>query len=124
MRTGIVELLSRVGKPSSSKPGDPGFKNELVRIFVGFIKTEMTKGKDEEALEIFKTILVFVPKLPPDFVERIFEGAPIFAALVAKMVIDEMMSKLGLEEKRARELQKLAEEYARRSKIVPPPQSI
>ena len=120
MKIGIIEFLSRMGKPLGSKLGNPKFKNELVKVFVGFIEVEMARNNNEEASGIFKTVLIFGSKLSPDFAERVLESAPIFAALVAKMAVDEMMSKLDIEEEEARELQKLAEEYAGRPKRVQP----
>jgi len=104
--------------------GNRSFQNELrLSLLISSIKSEMADGNNEAALGAFKTI--FAPTCGiPDFAERVLESAPIFAAFVAKIAIDEIMAKLDLEKEKARELQKLAEEYARRAKIVPPAQSL
>jgi len=83
----------------------------------------MVGDNEEAALSAFQTIFT-----PPgeifDLAKRVFEGAPIFAAFVAKMAVDEIMKKFDLEKEKARELKGLAEEYAWRAKIVSPPQSL
>jgi len=87
------------------------------------IKRKMAQNDRDEASAIFKRALV-IDSRTPGFAERVLESAPIFAAFVAKIAIDEIMAKLDLEKEKARELKRLAEEYARRAKIVPPTQSL
>ena len=53
---------------------------------------------------------------------EVFEGAPAFAASVAKMNVDEMTAKSDSERKRGGELQELAEKHIREIKKVPPAQ--
>ncbi|MDD5071504.1 MAG: hypothetical protein PHQ42_02080 [Patescibacteria group bacterium] len=121
MKTGLVGLLSRIGITPDSKPHGSGFQGELVKVFIGFIRTEMAKGQCEEALGIFKTVLIFDSR--PDlvgFAERVLEGAPIFAALVAKMAVDEIINKFDVEREKARELKTLAEKYAEETRRAEP----
>ncbi|MDD5290934.1 MAG: hypothetical protein PHZ04_02350 [Patescibacteria group bacterium] len=96
------------------------FQYELKLSFLtSSVKSAMAEGNKEAALSAFKTIFV-LPGEIFDLAKRVFEGAPIFAAFVAKMAIDEIIAKLDLEEEKARELQRLAEEYARKPKKVQP----
>lgn len=115
-----------VGLPKASASGK-SFQIELKLSFlispiISSIKSAMaesTESNKEAALSAFKTIFT-LPGEMFDLAKRVFEGAPIFAVFVAEMAIKEMMSKLDIEEKKARELQKLAEEYVRRPKRVQP----
>jgi len=130
MRVNFVNPPDGPKKPGKSEVGGlpkasgKSFQNELrLSLLISSIKSEMADGNNEAALGAFKTI--FAPTCGiPDFAERVLESAPIFAAFVAKIAIDEIMAKLDLEKEKARELKRLAEEYARRAKIVPPTQSL
>jgi len=121
MKLGIVEFLSQIGRTSGLKPHGSGFKAELARVFSEIIEAKMAKGNSETALGVFKTVLILDSR--PDligFAERVLESAPIFAALVAKMNIDEMVAKFNLEREKAKELKTLAEKYAQETKRVQP----
>jgi hypothetical protein len=121
MKTGIINFLRGMEKSPGSKSKGHKFEDELMGNFIGFIKTEMAKKQNEEALMIFKTVLVFDSR--PDlvgFAERVLQGAPIFAALVAKMAVDEIVKKFDIEGEKARELKNSAEKYAEEARRVEP----
>ncbi len=129
MEVDPVNPLDESKKPEKGKvnklpeAGSRSFKDELkgevLKVLIESIESEMAEGKTEAALSAFKTIFTPVGGML-DLARRVFEGAPIFAAFVAKMAIDEMMAKLNIEKEKARELQKLAEEYTQGSKRVSP----
>ena len=130
MRINSVNPVDGPKNPGKGKVGGlpeasgKAFQNELrLSLLIISIKNGMAESNKEAALNAFKTILTF-PGEMFDLAKRVFEGAPIFAAFVAKMAIDEMTAKFDLEKEKAGELQKLGEEYARRSKMVLPTQFI
>lgn len=124
-----VNPLDGAKKPEKGKvnklpeAGSKSFQDELrLRLLIDSIdsiKSKMIEGETEAALSSFKTIFTPVGGAF-DLARKIFEGAPVFAAFVAKMAIDEIMAKLDLEKEKARELWQLAEEYTQGSKRVPP----
>lgn len=104
------------------KPVNPGvqsfrFTNRPVDNFAKLIEGAMERNRTNEALSIFKRVL---GSRTPDFAQRVLESAPAFAAIVAKMAVDEITRKFDVERERAGELQNLARKYARATKKVPP----
>jgi len=95
-----------------------GFPNTPVGNFAKFIEGATAGNKTDDALSIFKGI---VNNRVPGFAEKVLESAPIFAALVAKMAVDQIMRKFALEdEERASGLQRLAQERADKTRRVLP----
>ena len=105
------------------KPVNPGiqsfrFSNTPVGNFAKSIEGAMAGNKIDDALRIFKGVL---DSRTPDFAQRVLESAPIFAAIVAKMAVDEIMRRFELEDKEmASRLQRLAQECVNKTKKVPP----
>ncbi len=115
---GSVNSLGKLKKSEKntvnglSESSNTLFQDELR---LSSIKTQIESDNEEEAFDIFTSGYA-----TPGFAEKVLESVPVFAAFVAKMVVDEIMKKLNLEEEKARELQSLAEKYSQGIKRVDP----
>jgi hypothetical protein len=109
--------LSKATKPVNLEIKSFGFPNTPAGRFAKSIETAMARNKIDDAFSIFKGVF---HSRTPDFAQRVLESAPIFATIVAKMAVDKIAAEFNLEKERARELQNLAEKYAKAIKKVPP----
>ncbi len=112
-----IRPLSRATKPVNQGIQSFGFPNTPVGNFAKSIEGAMARNRIDDALRIFKGVL---HSRTPDFAERVLESAPIFAAIVAKMAVDQIMQKFDVEKERASRLQRLAQECVNKTKKVPP----
>ena len=114
-----IRPLSGATKPVNLGVQSFGFPNTPVGKLAKSIEGEMAGNKIDDALRIFKGVF---NSRTPDFAQRVLESAPIFAALVAKMAVDQIMKDFEVEKERARELQNSAEKYAKAiKKVLPAP---
>ncbi|MDD5290701.1 MAG: hypothetical protein PHZ04_01155 [Patescibacteria group bacterium] len=93
------------------------FPNTPMGNLAKSIERGMAGNKIDDALGIFKRV---INSRTPDFAERVLESAPIFAAFVMKMAVDQIMQKFDVEKERASRLQRLAQERADRARKVSP----
>ena len=112
-----IRPLSKATKPANPGIQNFGFPNTPAGRFAKSIEGAMAGNKIDDALRIFKGVF---NSRTPDFAQRVLENAPIFAAFVAKMAVDQIMKDFEVERERAEELQDLAEKYAKAIKKVPP----
>ena len=113
-----IRPLSKATKPANPGIQNFGFPNTPAGRFAKSIEGAMAGNKIDDALRIFKGVF---NSRTPEFAQRVLESAPIFAALVAKMAVDQIMRKFELEdEERAAGLQRLAQERADRARKVLP----
>ena len=113
-----IRPLSKATKPANPGIQSFGFSNTPVGRFTKLINEAMSGNKTDDAISIFKGI---INHRVPGFAEKVLESAPIFAAFVAKMAVDEITEKFELKEKeRAAGLQRLAQERADRARKVLP----
>jgi|GEM_PF-3119974 len=114
--------LGGARKPVNQGIQSFGFPNTPVGNFAKSIEGAMARNRIDDASSIFKGIL---GSRVPGFAEKVLESAPIFAAIVAKMAVDQIMKKFELEdEERASRLQRLAQERANRARKVLPPEPL
>jgi len=116
-----IRPLSKATKPVNPGIQSFGFSNTPVGRFTKLINEAMSGNKTDDAISIFKGI---INHRVPGFAEKVLESAPIFAALVAKMAVDQIMKDFEVERERAEELQDLAEKYAKAIKKVSPAQPL
>ena len=113
-----IRPLSKATRPVNVGVQNFGFPNTPAGRFAKSIEGAMAGNKIDDALRIFKGVF---NSRTPDFAQRVLENAPIFAAFVAKMAVDQIMRKFELEdEERAAGLQRLAQEGVKKTRRVSP----
>ena len=117
-----IRFLSRTIKSVNLGIKSSRFSNTPAGNLARSIKEAIAENRINDALSIFKRVL---GSRTPDFAERVLESAPIFAAIVAKMAVDQIMKKFELDSReKASEIQKSAQECVKKSKRVLPTSSL
>jgi len=117
-----IRFLSRTIKSVNLGIKSSRFSNTPAGNLARSIKEAIAENRINDALSIFKRVLGF---RTPYFAERVLESAPIFAAIVAKMAVDQIMKEFELDSReKAWEIQRLAQECVKKTKRVLPTSSL